>query len=153
MDMVTDSRSRLWTWLLIACQTRSTAVDHQFDHQTGCLNRNLPVDYGPFIKSQLARTQLTLRPYVVQIWSRYPPESGGGRSLDSPPSGCVFTRVFAPHPRPRENLRNQTLEGVPTNPRVFGSGGLAPNMTTHRAGGPPFSSVSLKWPVGAYALP
>ena len=28
------------------------------------------VDYDPFIKSQLASAQLTLMPYVVQIWSR-----------------------------------------------------------------------------------
>jgi len=29
-----------------------------------------PMDYGPFIKSQLASTQLTSGPCVVQIWSR-----------------------------------------------------------------------------------
>ena len=34
------------------------------------------VDYAPLIKSQLTRTQLTLRPYVVQIWSRNTPEYG-----------------------------------------------------------------------------
>jgi hypothetical protein len=39
------------------------------------------VDCGPFIKSQLALTQLILRPYVVQVWSRYPPESGGNETL------------------------------------------------------------------------
>ena len=38
---------------------------------------NPTVKYGPFIKSQLTRTQLTLRPYVVHIWSRDPPISGG----------------------------------------------------------------------------
>ena len=30
------------------------------------------VDYGPFIESQLARTQVTLGPYVAQNWSRSP---------------------------------------------------------------------------------
>jgi len=35
------------------------------------------VDFDPFIKSQLASTQLTLGPYVVQIWSRTPRISGG----------------------------------------------------------------------------
>ena len=34
------------------------------------------VDYGPFIKSQLASPQLTLGPYMVQIWSRYPQNLG-----------------------------------------------------------------------------
>jgi len=29
-------------------------------------------DYDPYIKSQLASTQLTVEPYVVQIWSRNP---------------------------------------------------------------------------------
>jgi len=35
------------------------------------------VDYGPFSKSQLNRPQLTFRPYAAQMWSRFPPESGG----------------------------------------------------------------------------
>ena len=39
------------------------------------------VDYQPFIKSQPTRTQLTLRPYVVQIWSRHPPESGVNENI------------------------------------------------------------------------
>ena len=30
------------------------------------------VDYEPFITSQLAQTESTLRPYVVKIWPRYP---------------------------------------------------------------------------------
>ena len=30
------------------------------------------MDYDPFIKRQLASTQLSAGPYVVQIWSRYP---------------------------------------------------------------------------------
>ena len=36
------------------------------------------MEYGPFIKSQLASeslTHLTLGPYLVQIWSRNNPES------------------------------------------------------------------------------
>jgi len=37
---------------------------------------NHVVYYGPFIKSQLASTQLTSGPYVKQIWSR-PPEISG----------------------------------------------------------------------------
>ena len=39
------------------------------------------VDYEPFIKSQLTRTKSTLRPWVVQIWSRYPPESGPNKTF------------------------------------------------------------------------
>ena len=33
------------------------------------------VDYDLFLKSQLAFTQLTLGPYVVLVWSRYPLKS------------------------------------------------------------------------------
>ena len=35
------------------------------------------VAYDPFLKSQLASTQLTSGPYAVQIWSRIPHNSGG----------------------------------------------------------------------------
>ena len=35
------------------------------------------VDCGPFTRSQLAWMQLTLRPYVVNICSRYPYNLGG----------------------------------------------------------------------------
>ena len=34
------------------------------------------VVYGRFLKIQIALRQCTLRPYLVSIWSRYPPESG-----------------------------------------------------------------------------
>ena len=38
------------------------------------------VDYWPFIKSQLAQTQLSLRPSMEHIWSRCPPSSGGSET-------------------------------------------------------------------------
>jgi hypothetical protein len=37
--------------------------------------------HGPFIKSQFTWTQLTCRPYAVNIWSRDPQESGGEKYL------------------------------------------------------------------------
>jgi len=49
------------------------------------------VDYGPFILSQLARTHLTLRHYVVQIWARYPPDEAEKmleRAVDVNPSAA-----------------------------------------------------------------
>ena len=47
---------------------------------------NHKVDYGAVTTSQLAGTQLTLRPFLVHTWLRYP-QKNGGEDLRSPPSG------------------------------------------------------------------
>jgi hypothetical protein len=64
------------------------------------------VDYGPFIKSQFAPTQLTSRPCMVQIWSRYPPESGGNETfvvhrVDWVSSSGADRALSLPPPLPR----------------------------------------------------
>ena len=46
-------------------------------------------DYDPFIKSQLASTQLTVGPCVVQIWSRNTPKTEG-HDHDCPPLCAVY---------------------------------------------------------------
>jgi len=60
---------------------------------------NHTVDYDLFIKSQLTRTQLTLRPYVVHILVRI----GGQRNPRSPPRGVKTESVLTeigPFPPP-----------------------------------------------------
>jgi len=49
------------------------------------------VDYNLFVKSQLTRPRLTLRPYVVQIWTRNTLEFRGGET-------GVVLRVAPPWP-------------------------------------------------------
>jgi len=41
------------------------------------------VNYDLFIKSHFVFTQLTLGPYVVQIWSRYPLKFGSRAARDA----------------------------------------------------------------------
>jgi len=60
------------------------------------------VDYGPFIKSQLASTQLTSVPYVVQTWSRYPEKCGG-------PETFVVHRVGWKFSKPKQKYRRARL--------------------------------------------
>ena len=52
------------------------------------------VDYGPFIKSQRASTQLTLEPRLVQIWSRDPPTPGCRARARTWPFGHVSPRIL-----------------------------------------------------------
>jgi len=49
-------------------------------------------DYDPFIKSQLAQTQLTLGPYAVQIWSR------NARIFEGTKPSCPTEQEFKTYP-------------------------------------------------------
>ena len=76
------------------------------------------MDYGPFFKSQHTRTELTLKPYTVQVWSRYPPESGGGENPRSPPSGW-HNNTFLEMKISRTRLKNLTSRHRRTRDSYF----------------------------------
>jgi hypothetical protein len=57
------------TWVLVLVKPVWKEAHSRFD-------TTHTLDFEPFIKSQLARTQLTFGRCVVQIWSRYTRISG-----------------------------------------------------------------------------
>jgi len=63
--------------------------------------------YGPFTKSQLARTQLTSGPCAVHVWSR-DPKTWGPRLLRSSPSsgGMPSNQILTENPVVNEMSSN-----------------------------------------------
>ena len=79
------------------------------------------VDYVPFIKSQPARTRLTLGPYVVQFWSRGISESRETKPLKSTVrQSDMYGQVWNP-PHPMAGK-------APFAPNVFRETGATPNV-------------------------
>ena len=84
-DFYVKAKASIWPWLSYMCRVRSTP---DLGSQLAIVLAPIPprlasilvlilpgfhtVDYAPFIKSQLNSMQLTLGPYVVQIWARNP---------------------------------------------------------------------------------
>jgi hypothetical protein len=77
------------------------------------------VDYASFIKSHFARKQLTLRRYVVQIWSRTT-DIGGPETFVVHRVERVYL-ISDPHPCHQEITRKYIVYYRLTNPGRIGS--------------------------------
>jgi len=92
------------------------------------------VDCGPFIKSQLASTQLTLEPEVVKNWSRYPRKEGArptSRRSSTPTAKRCPTETLCPT-LPRKRLLHATRRTT----KILGAppfGGDVTKFATHKA--------------------
>ena len=52
------------------------------------------MDYGPFVESELAQMQVTLRPYVIHIRSSHPLECGPYQILQVHQVNLIRTSIY-----------------------------------------------------------